>query len=308
MEITKEHFKSVMKITLMQRNQDAFSVAQDYQAYLDVLISIVNTIAEEKIQIPIYKKKIETLIFRYTITAKTCLALLEGTKLDSTHFEKGSTVIDIPALYMLTRSLMENYLTIFYLFIQENNNEKIIEYRNLIYEISTLHHRQSFQLQSIPIPLAIERKMAEEAKVIKVMEKAIKANIEFQKLDHKIQKKVLNSPAHRKPSMLLSWKILFEQSKLNNDKFHHLWRIYSNYAHSEYLSVMQTEDALKNPQRVQFYIYQLLQVQVPLLCRLIIEFTELFPVTKKKYDSLDIKIKAEIEVWDMMATGENLPE
>ena len=66
----------------------------------------------------------------------------------------------------------------------------------------------------------------------------MKCNEYFLSLPEGKQKDILN----RKQAKILGWEKLFTSSDLKSDLFVRSWRLYSNYAHSEYISLIQFKE------------------------------------------------------------------
>jgi len=243
--------KITFKIMSMDVLKDINGYLNFYKKYIDVLLDITNSLSESQEQMPYYKVKIEMLLVKYCISCKSLLKLLEGTDLDSKFFQD-LTLIDIPSIHIISRSLIENFLTIFYLFIEKNDNEDIVAYRNWIYELSSLAKRQKFSNNSI-LDKKGKKKIEQEATIIKILREKIEENKEFQLLTSSEKNKILKAKPHRIPSKIYTWTKLFDVSKLNNLLFKGYWDIYSNYAHSEFLSIMHLEGI-----RVSNYVLNLL--------------------------------------------------
>ena len=240
------------------------------------------------------------LLVNYSLTSKTLINLYKGTKLDSKHFPN-LTLVDIPSTFVLARSLLENYLTIYYLFIESKQNEDIVAYRNWIFELSGLSKRQNFGDES-NLSHELIKKKKQEANLIKVIRAVIEENVEFQKLEAKTKKSILKAPTYRIPAKTYTWIELFEMSKLSNDIFRGYWKIYSNYAHSEFLAIMQLESLFADPINFRLFQFQTLKVQVLLICHLITEVKDLFDCTQIRYDEQDDIYKEEVEIWNKIAT------
>lgn len=219
----KDKLSIILEFFTADKIQNTEKYLEYFKTYIDVLIHITNSLSESKEQMPRYKTKIEMLLVNYSLTSKTLINLYEGTKLDSKHFPN-LTLVDIPSTFVLARSLMENYLTIYYLFIESKQNEDIVAYRNWIYELSGLSKRQDFGDESI-LPDEILKKKKQEASLIKIIRAVIEENVEFQKLDAKTKKSILKAPNYRIPAKIFTWTRLFEMSKLSNDIFGKYWKI-----------------------------------------------------------------------------------
>ena len=114
----------------------------------------------------------------------------------------------------------------------------------------------------------------------------------FLKLKPELQKRVKG----RKPARLFTWWSLLEQADLNTDIFKLAWSLYSNYAHSEYLSQMQIRESLSNIEYAKEKCNLILNIMFCLTSVFLRDFIKLFPETKQRYNSLD---KNTLEVIDI---------
>ena len=70
----------------------------------------------------------------------------------------------------------------------------------------------------------------------------LKENVYFLKLEEKRRRSILKD----KPAKIFGWKKIVADSEINGDIFIKEWALYSNYAHSEFLSLMQMKDYYSN--------------------------------------------------------------
>lgn len=208
-------------------------VLSDHLEALDILCFLTNTMFEKKIKDLPYKYYSESLAFKYVYQSLNLNSLLNGTRHISEIFNFDTIVFDISSSYIMQRSLFETYLTFYYLYIQPTD-ENECRCKWLIYQIAGLNSRQDFTSYYIDYKSKIEN----EKETIKQCIEELKCNEYFLSLPEGKQKDILN----RKQAKILGWEKLFTSSDLKSDLFVRSWRLYSNYAHSEYLSLIQFKE------------------------------------------------------------------
>jgi len=208
-------------------------VLSDHLELLDILGFLANTMFEKKIQAEPYKYYSESFAFKYLYQSFNLNSLLKGTKFTSRIFNLDHSIFDLSSTYLMQRSLLENYLTFFYLFVQPKSEDES-RCKWLIYQIAGLNSRQDFKTEYFNYKPKIEK----EKNDIENYTLELKNNTYFNTLPLGKQKDVLNN----RRAKLLGWEKLFESSKLKSDLFVKAWRLYSNYAHSEYISIIQFKE------------------------------------------------------------------
>ena len=127
---TTHDLKAAIKIRNIQQSENIVLLVHEYNAYLEILINIAESIELPEVHTQEIKQTLEVLIYKYIVSSKSLIKLLSATELNLSFISDSSRVIDIPSLYSISRGLIENYLTIFYLFLEEKENKKVIEYRH----------------------------------------------------------------------------------------------------------------------------------------------------------------------------------
>jgi hypothetical protein len=140
---------------------------------------------------------------------------------------------DVSSMNILVRAIIENYLTIYHFHFDRITDEQK-EFRFLVYARSALKNRQKFREGDHDIA----RKRIKEKAVIDEYQERLKANLYYQSLNNKQQMKYLKSNEAKE----LNWVELLSESDLKPNLFLDTWRLFSNYAHSEFLSVLQISD------------------------------------------------------------------
>jgi len=141
---------------------------------------------------------------------------------------------------VLTRTLIENYLTLFYIYFEEKT-EAEKNFRFKLWEISGLITRQGYDFSSR------NNNVYEEFKIKKQKEKAVLEKLlsELQKLPefNNLNKNELNKLKKYGLPRIDNWHKLIEKSNLKMDLFNVMYSLSSNYAHSEFVSLMQIKQS-----------------------------------------------------------------
>lgn len=216
---TKEHFGSL----------------DDSRASLRDLINAHGDICEE---LAISQRKVlswqvyfETLIHKLRFASLSICKLSEGILIESHKHRIKVQMIDYPSLCILTRAVLENYLTLDYIFY---NNLPIEEklFRFKLWEVSGLLSRQNFKKNNNK---EFEQQKAKEKAQIDAIKAEIKKMPEYDKLD---KRQISNLERFGLPR-LESWNNLIQSSNLKKEFFGTTYSLLSNYAHSEFLSTIQ---------------------------------------------------------------------
>lgn len=236
----------------------------DCDELIGILIKLVDSLQGSKTnsQDWLYYANILTNKFIYHSTS--LLSLFKGVK--SKHFSTNSIeLIDISSIYILLRTIIENYLTFYYLYVQPESKTEI-EFKFNLYKLSGLIRRQKLIPRS---PGTIEKK-EKESKEIEVILQEIKNNLYFLSLNEKRQNSIIKNPQPR----LYSWNDIMISSEINNDFIVHLWSMCSNYAHSEYWSLIQINDFSKESNNFTLEIS--ITVFIMLISIMINDFNKVF--------------------------------
>jgi hypothetical protein len=202
-----------------------------------VLVSLVDDLTTKNVVIKGWQHPLEALCVKLSLHVSSLQKLLTPAQLP--HKGRRLPFIDISSIYIITRGIIENYLILYHChFDQVPENQK--EFRYFIYIISALKNRQTFTLKDT----TNQAKFEEEKTVIRELTEAMKLNAYFLSLSEKQQASYLKS----KEAKQISWSDLLDNCDLDPGLFKNAWKLLSNYAHSEFLSVLQARDFAKNPQ------------------------------------------------------------
>lgn len=158
---------------------------------------------------------------------------------NSENISKNQNFKDIGSLYTISRGIIENFLTIEYLFLNNcEQDEK--EFRLQLWILSGILSRHKDHQNA---PEEYRQKLDNEIiEFEKLKNKFISLNY-FKKLDKKVQanlKKQLKTFGNSRFSF--SWYSLINKSCINEDLLKKHYNLSSNYSHSEYHSIVHVRD------------------------------------------------------------------
>jgi len=217
--------------------KDRTKIIRDIKELQDILILFQSSIPEPHHKINHENYFIKSLMSKYILHAYSILRLLSGTNIKSKIVGKMDTVYDIGSINVLTRAILETYLTFFYLFIHPQNDDEHF-FRLDIYKLAGLKSRQRFR----PSDDALMKRYNEsEIEIEKLVQKIITRK-RFNELSHRLRANIENG----KQSKIYSWEQLFQIADLNTEFFQMTWVFFSDYSHSEYISLTQIRGLLKD--------------------------------------------------------------
>ena len=212
----------------------------------------------------------EKLLFKMQYNCFSLLNLLNKTKF------AGEEFYDIPSIFTLTRTLIENYVFFEYLFIMESCDELLEkDDRVLNYKIDGLKR------------LKFIAKLQDDQKLKNEI------NNELKNITPKISFPKTNSKGNN------GWDFLIMKSRLNDVFFRALWSRCSNYAHSEYIFIKDINNYFSNQDVVKERILchsALLMILALTIDNLSIIYTDF---SKKEYNGINLKQNHLIETYIM---------
>lgn len=208
----------------------------DFQRIIGTLYEMGEAMHTAKIEIPMNKRNLEMMIYRFALITSSIHQLLQnGSPLFSSK-EETKWFHDLSGIYTLLRSQIENYLMIEYLVFQKMSAEER-QFRSDLYELSGMCNRQKFSASTTETK---EKKELEKSQIEAFREKINKSH--YLKENPGLKKMV--NKAFPKATIYNSKKDLIEKSELNTRLFYNEWSLTSNHAHAEYLSAIQSRDFL----------------------------------------------------------------
>lgn len=266
------------------------------QLSLEKIIStnaeILQSIFDSKPKLEIGEVYIETLIMKIIFSSKSLIDLSKGTELNLNKFKVNLEIIDRPSMYILNRSIIECFLTLEYLFFNNLSREEQL-FRYNLWRISGFVSRQNFKKN---LQKSFEEKLLREKKEIEELKIEIKKSKYYSTLEKQDIWKLDTFGLPR----VISWSSLLEKSILKKELFESTYKLYSNYAHSEFISIIQiNEGSLHKADEFNISsIYSTLYIVRLINCITIILLKEKFDCTSLAFESIDKELKYLIEFWN----------
>jgi hypothetical protein len=180
----------------------------------------------------------------------------------------------------------------FYLFY---DNTDIIEkeFRYDIYKLHGLLKQSRFNIQNDNNKdEIIEKRNVIFNEIEQIKSRVVKTNF-YLEANEKQKQKILDPPYPR----LIKSEILFESSRLGKSRIRDLWNLYSNHAHSEYISDRQANSIINNGFVDPNAISTVLSACNILTARLVKNLIDNFQCAENTYNKMNEEEKVPIDIW-----------
>lgn len=259
---------------------------------------VVQSFYDTKPELGIGEVYQETLLIKIIFTSRSILELSKGIEFGILNRKDRPLIIDRSSLYILTRSVIESFLTLEYLYFNNLSREEQI-FRYNLWRISGFMARQDFgKTKNEKFLSKMEREKAE----IKELKKTIKTSPYYSKLKEQQLWKLDKYGLPR----IMSWSELLKQSILKTDLFEKVYKLYSNYAHSEFIAMIQLNEGKMNKSdsfNTETTVTTLNNLRV-INCVSIISFINKYKFAKDKYMEIDESSRYVIEFWNKFGIEE----
>lgn len=267
----------------------------DIKLILEGFTHVIQSIYDNKPELGEGEVFIETLSIKILLATQSILQISDGIFISS--HEKVATIkyLDVSSINILTRSIIEAFLTLEYLYYNDLQESERI-FRLYIWRISGYKSRQNFFQNRENIKNNVKEKLDTEI---------IEMNDLLQKVESSVHYKELNKHHLSKLDKyglprINSWQDLLENSILKSRQFSVAYKLYSNYAHSEFISLIQMNGATelsKGSETNNLSLQNSLRVIKMINCVAIILLKDKFQCTQDSYENLDYKLKEKIMFW-----------
>lgn len=259
---------------------------------VQVLGDLVEGVALAKVKTGKFDYHLQTLVNKIILTSYSIIHLCRGYEIKShKNPELKVNVIDYPTSFVTCRALIENYLTLCYIYNNDlAEDERLFRYK--LWEVSGLISRQSFDTSQFQ---ENQQKKQDEAKVIETILKEIENMPEYSTLG-KQQKKKLDTYGLPR---IESWHNLIDESDLKPEMFKQIYSYYSSYAHSEYISILQISQANLNAQsksNIEMIKTTLSVVRI-VTCLSIKFYSKRFKSAEIVFNTLPNTIQMAVRIW-----------
>ncbi|WP_127142158.1 DUF5677 domain-containing protein [Flagellimonas marinaquae] len=259
---------------------------------------VVQSFYDTKPKLDIGEAYQETLLIKIIFTSRSILELSKGIEFGILNRKERPLIIDRSSLYILTRSVIESFLTLEYLYFNNLSREEQI-FRYNLWRISGFMARQDFGKTKNKKFLS---KMEKEKAAINELKKTIKTSPYYSKLK---QQQLWKLDKYGLPR-IMSWSELLKQSILKTDLFEKVYKLYSNYAHSEFIAMIQLNEGKMSKAdsfNAETTVTTLNNIRV-INCVSIISFINKYEFAKDKYMEIDESSRYVIEFWNKFGIEE----
>jgi hypothetical protein len=264
--------------------------------YMDPVANLVTEMTEKlataKVDLQRHEDFYELHYFKFVLQCLSLKHLFQGTPLNSIKLD--FKFRDLSSIYNGCRALMETFLTINYLYYNHKSTDQAM-FRYLLYVASGLHARQSYPSNEDE---SKEKKEHEKNELEKIIAE-IQSNSYFKSVHPDKQKYMLTKIQAYEMGM----KEMITESRLDNEAFHTMWKLYSNYSHSEYIEAMQIRNYLNNPTQHNGVLYHAFRLCFMLLCYQVVKLSEKFEIAKKVFDEQTLVTRTMIEFYNNLIYG-----
>jgi hypothetical protein len=238
---------------------------------------------------------IETFVSKILFTSQSILHLCNSHKFKIEKYDNRLEVIDTQSIFILTRSIIEGFLSLEYLYFNQLSLEEK-QFRFKLWRVSGIMSRQQF---ADSISDQFREKLERERILIEQIKAEIKNSPYYSTLDKQHLWKLDRFGLPR----LNSWGQLLSDSILKHAGFKKIYALYSNYAHSEYLSMMQINEGSmhKDDPRNLEAIDTVLNIVCMINSVLAELLIQQFPALNSKYEELEESIRYPIQYWGKVA-------
>lgn len=288
--MNKEEIENFVKFFQKHYSDDLLENRRGLIEVMKIVSDLSDSLGDVKLNLPSWKYYSNSLIHKLIFTSNSIIKLSEGFEMISYDKLHRIYIIDFSSMYILTRVIIENFLTLDYIFINKLPDEQKF-FRFKVWEMAGLMTRQNFSSEDSDF---LEMKKKEKA-VIDEIYNQIKQMPDFKNLNSK----QLNSLNKFGLPRINSWHQLINESGLNKSVFSTTYSLFSNYAHSEYLSILQIQqssmasDDIENLNRIK-QCFAVVRIINSLVIKWILSE---FPTSGIVYEKFSKEIKMVLEVW-----------
>lgn len=287
---------TLLQLFKQNETRDFNARLSDYNELVSTLIEFTDNLYTAKVKMEYWKQYFESQLVKFSLHSSSLAYLLEGTPIKMRNNKNPIKYPDLGSIYLLCRAQIENYLMFYYLNIQPQTFEEG-EFKYLLYELSGLTHRQGF---NVGTEEQIQKKEKERQEIEAILDK-IKNNKYFQKLPLDKRNHLLSS----RPSKVMGWEKLIECSHLDTGFFLGVWKLYSNYAHSEMIGSIQIKGYAEKPEELNRTLFSTLNQSNMLTCIAIKDLVNNFKTSEIIYNALPIELITKIDFWWRVGTGQS---
>lgn len=265
--------------------------------FCEILGDMTHQLHLDKIVAESWEYYFETLIQKIIFHCQSVCELSEGRSLKSSRFGSVISILDYPSIFILSRAAIEAFLTLEYIYFSDVSEEERL-FRFKLWQVSGILSRQGYNMS---IDLGLEEKQKREKEIIDSLMTEIKKDPEYEKLNGWQKKNLEKFGVPR----INSWNDLIKESKLKTEIFGNMYKLFSNYAHSEYLSVLQIRQSnlsMDNPNAINNVVTALNTIK-QVLCLSIETLVHHYYSARSIFTDLSTAQQMAVTVWSNTAQG-----
>jgi hypothetical protein len=265
------------------------NVVSEYLSLLDLVYDVAQSIKGTKptdYKMPDCQQLATKLFFH----AATIYYLRQGTKAPVPKaLVRGSSFLDFASTAILTRAILETYLTLYEVFFEPiSDDEK--EFRYQLWLLSGFVIREKY----IPSDPLMQVKVIQSKQDIQNMRNRISVTKYFKSLSRKKQKDVLKGKR-----MQRNWEDVAKAAGFGEISIKQMYGYFSGFSHSDGLSCTQIVTATTKQDQL-IYIDTQMRIILMVMSKMILNYCEYFSESKKACDSKPESFQTAI-VWSEIA-------
>lgn len=264
----------------------------DYKELLDVLILLQDYLVKSGFKVPNHIAHIDTLISKIIFHSNTIYHLLNGIDLEIKPEKVKTKILDMPSLYVLLRSQLENFLIFDFIYIQAKSEEEtIFRYNNWLYA-GYLSRRD------IPAESENAKKMKEsDLKEIERLKIEIQNSKFFKSFSKDQQKTLINKGNDR---VFHSWLTIMIAAGFGERTSKSFYKLISAYAHSSSVSIFNFTELKAGYTENNDMANLIVSLSKVILSKFIRGFKQKVKVVEFRYNMLNPDLIATIEFYASM--------
>lgn len=265
---------------------------KDYKDILDTLILLQDFLVKSGAKVPNHIVHIDTLISKIIFHSNTIYYLLNGIELEIKPSNFKTKIIDIPSLFVLLRSQLENFLIFDFIYCQsQNEDEKIFRYNNWLY-------CGYLSRQTVPAETEQTKKMKElDLKEIERLKGLLQNSIYFKSFTLDQQKRLINNGNDR---LFHGWVKIMIAAGFGQRTSGSFYKLISSYAHTSSISIFNFAELKAGYSENNDLANLIVSLSKVILSKFVVKFKQQVKTVELKYNMLNQDLITMIEFYSSM--------
>jgi hypothetical protein len=259
----------------------------ELREFIDTLVFLQDYLVKSKVKIPTFQFHIDTLISKALFHSNTIYHLLNGIEMEFKSLNFKTMILDIPSLYVLLRTLLENFLIFDFIYCQPSTRtESEFRYNNWMY--CGYLSRKDTHAESE----TAKKMKALDLKEIERLRELIKESKYFQAFTPRQQTKLINRGDEK---LLNTWVDIMAKSGFNPRISETFYKIISAYAHTSGVSIFNFSELKAGYHQNNDQANLIASLSKMIIAKYIIKFKGQVKTVEIKYNTLSIDLINKIE-------------